>query len=129
MNLRERAESDLAITLEGEWGLPVELVDPAGNEIKTDISGNELRGQVIYEQTKINPNTGEEMIVNEPVITLRRSSLSRVPVAGEKWVIRYPGSPSENAVKVTGVLSPTHAPDGSTSLGIIRLFPQKVRQA
>ena len=129
MNLRERAESDLAITLEGEWGLPVELVDPAGNEIKTDISGNELRGQVIYEQIKINPNTGEEMVVNEPVITLRRSSLSRVPVAGEKWVIRYPGSPSESAEKVTGVLSPTRAPDGSTSLGIIRLFPQKVRHS
>ena len=128
MNMRERAESDLAITLEGEWGLPVELVDPNGNEITLDNNGNTLKGQVIYEQVKINPTTGEEMVVNEPVITLRRSSLSRIPIAGEKWLIRFPGRPAEDAEKVSGVLTATRPPDGGASLGIIRLYPQKVKQ-
>jgi hypothetical protein len=127
-SLRETAEADLEITLEGEFGLPVELVDPDGNEINTSVHGGTLMGQVLYEQIKINPNTGEEMVVNEPAIVLRRSSLSRIPLAGEKWFIRYPGTPSESAAKVQGVLTPTRAPDGSSSLGIIRLYPQKVKQ-
>lgn len=122
MNLREQAENDLAETLEGEFSLPVELVAPDGSEISA-------RGQVIYDQIKINPSTGEEMIVNEPVITLRRSSLSRVPVAGEKWLIRYPQTPSETSALAQGVLSAARPPDGGASLGVIRLYPQKVKQS
>lgn len=122
MNLREQAENDLAETLEGDFSLPVQLVTPDGIEITA-------RGQVIYDQVKINQATGEEMIVNEPVITLRRSSLSRVPLSGEHWLVRYPQSPSESAPLVSGVLSKTRPPDGGASLGVIRIYPQKVKQS
>ena len=40
VNLRERAEADLGRTLEGEFGLPVELVTPEGNVVNTDLNGD-----------------------------------------------------------------------------------------
>ena len=130
MNLRERAERDLARTLEGEFNLPVELVDPDGNEITASLNDDlGLRGQIIYDTVKLNPDTGEEIVINNPVVSLRRSSLARVPEPGEKWLVRIPIEPSTTAAKQSFIKSPTRPPEGGRSLGFIRLYLQKAEQA
>jgi hypothetical protein len=125
VNLREQAEADLGFTLEGEFGLPVELIDPDGKIIDTDLNGDPLVGQVLYDTVRESPDTGEDIISNEPVVVLRRSSLSRVPQAGEKWLVRIPVSPSTTATKETFVLTKDRPPSGGRSLGFIRLYPTR----
>lgn len=124
MNLREQVESDLADTLENpdHWGLPVELIDPDGNIQTKSVNDpdQDLSGQILYDTTVVNPETGLEMIVAKPVVTLRRSSLSRIPAAGEKWMIRIPETPDPTAAKVLHRIE--QAPEDGKSIGFIRLY-------
>ena len=129
INLREQIESDLKYTLEGEFGLPVELKDPDGNVINTDLNGDPLVGQILFDYKKFNPDTGEEVIINEPVISLRITSLSRIPKAGEKWQIRIPTSPSSTATLDDYQIDTDRPPEGGKSIGFIRLYPRKLKQA
>lgn len=122
MNLRERAERDLAVTLEGRWALPVNLTAPDG-------SLQAVRGQILYDIVRMNPDTGEDVVISTPVVTLRRSSLDRVPVAGENWLVEIPIQPAEDAPTAQYVLSPTRPPEGGRSLGFIRLYLQEVEQS
>lgn len=128
MNLRELVESDLLDTLEGDWGLPVELVAPDG--VKYTKSANDptldLVGQILYNTIVQNPDTGAEMIVKKPVVTLRLSSLTRVPLAGEKWWVRIPLTPSYTAQK-EGFFLEQPSQDGA-SIGFIRLYLQASEQ-
>ena len=123
MNLRELSEKDLGRSLEGEWSLPVNLVDPDG------VRSNGIRGQVLFDIVRVNPETGEEVTVQTPVVTLRRSSLVRIPQPGENWIVEIPETPHEAAAKVQYVLSPTRPPEGGASLGFIRLYLQAVEQS
>lgn len=123
MNLRELAEKDLGRSLEGEWSLPVNLIDPDGARY------DGLRGQVLFDIVRVNPETGEEVTVQTPVVTLRRSTLARIPAPGENWIVEIPATPSEAAAKVQHVLSPTRPPEGGASIGFIRLYLQAVEQA
>ncbi len=129
VNLRKRAESDLGTSLEKEWGLPVVLISPDGEVIDTsENSGEALTGQVLYDTVTTNPETGEEVIVNNPIVTLRRSSLSRVPVPGERWIVKIPISPDPDADLTEFVISPMRSPEGGRSIGFIKLFLQKAKQ-
>lgn len=123
MNLRELAEKDLGRSLEGEWSLPVNLIDPDGARY------DGLRGQVLFDIVRVNPETGEEVTVQTPVVTLRRSTLARIPAPGENWIVEIPAIPSEAAAKVQHVLSPTRPPEGGASIGFIRLYLQAVEQS
>lgn len=124
-NLRERVEADLDVTLEGDWGLPVVLIDPATG-ITYDHKyadppldpPEDLVGQVLYDTRIENPETGGEMIVHKPVVTLRRSSLEVIPSRG--WVCKIPLTPSYDAEKVTFLVE-RPAEDGG-SIGFIRLY-------
>jgi hypothetical protein len=121
-NLREIVEFDLATTLEGDFALPVELV--AGD---TGIEYTGLLGQVLYDSRIENPVTGGEESIHKPVVTLRRSSLTRIPVSGEKWVVRIPLTPS-----TTAPLEPFSleiATEGGDSIGFIRLYLMKPEQS
>lgn len=134
-NLRERAEQDLSITLEKDYGLPVELTGPDGIEYKTSANSPDLqnplplRGQVLYTTVRVSPETGEQMVTPEPVITLRRSSLARIPQDGEKWFIKFPTDPSLTAELQNFALTPNRATEGGSSIGFIRLYPTKVVQS
>ena len=119
--LREKIEADLETTLEGDFGLPVTLKSPDGVE-------DTLMGQVLYDYVKENPDTGGEMVVNKPVVTLRISSLLRVPVNGEKWFIKIPGAPSETAPLVEYMFDGDHPIEGGKSIGFIRLYLRKIEQ-
>lgn len=127
-NLRAAIEKDLGESIEGEWKIDVELTDPDGN-VQT-MSANDptktLGGQVLYFSQPVNPITGEVMIVNMPVVSLRVSSLDRVPANGEKWFIRMQVSPLAGADKVSFVFTGTKAKEHGTDIGFLRIYPQKI---
>lgn len=122
-NLRELGESDLAITLEGDFHLPVELIDPDG------VIHTGLKGQVLYDTVVVDPETMEPMTVNNPIVSLRRSSLTRVPEAGEKWVVKIPTTPSTTAPFEDFLISPTRPPGGGASIGFIKLYLNRMEQS
>lgn len=131
MNLRERVESDLATSIEGRWGLPVSLVSPDGvrQDYKKGSLTQRLKGQIIYDIVRLNPDTGEEVVIRTPVVSLRRSSLERIPLAGENWIVEIPETPSESADLAPYVLSFNRPPEGGQSVGFIRLYLQQVEQS
>ena len=124
MNLRVTAESDLYRTLEhaDDWGLPVELISPDGVEYTKSANHptEDLKGQILYDTTVVNPETGLDMIVHKPVVTLRRSSLARVPLPGEKWLVRIPETPDPTATKTLHHVE--RAPEEGKAIGFIRLY-------
>lgn len=129
VNLREQAEKDLGKTLEGEFGLPVELKDPDGNTINTSLNNNlPLVGQVMFNYTRQQPDTGQPVIINNPTVSLRITSLSRVPKAGEIWYIKIPTSPVENAPLEDFIIDADAPPEGLPSIGFIRLYLRRIEQ-
>jgi len=124
MNLRELIESDLATTLEDPngFGLPVLLVDPDG------VEHGPYYGQVLYDTRGVD-DLGIPISQHMPVVTLRRSSLARVPLATEKerWAVRIPTTPSATATKETFVLG--HPSEDGGSIGFIRLYLTKTVQS
>ena len=130
VNLREQLEEDLGETLENEWGLPVVLIAPDG--VKYDTSANDatlpLTGQVLYGKKEFVPETGQEIYINTPIVTLRISSLARVPQNGETWSIQIPTSPSTTAALITFIFKGRPL-EGGASLGFLRIYPQKAAQA
>ena len=130
MNLRERVESDLSFSLEGQWGLPVELIAPTGEIINTSANtGETLKGQVIFDTLSTNMETGEELIIGNPNVSLRLSSLSSFPSQTDykTWFVKIPTTPSESASLVLHKIS--EAPQGGRSIGYITLFLEKVSQS
>lgn len=129
-NLRVRAAQDARKLNVRDWGLLVELIDPDGKKYNTDIiSGEPLKSPMLtYDRTRIQPETGEEMTVAQPVLTLSRLSLERVPKPGETWTVRIQESPT-SLIMVDYIISPTRASEGGQSLEIIRLYLQKLEQS
>lgn len=146
-NLRQLAESDLATTLEGEFKVPVELIGPngqiykttqtlivcgaasavcGGSDIVSGVTSGTLGGQVLYNRTRVNPDTGEEMVVPEPIVVLRRSSLERVPQSGEKWIVRFPTDITDFNSMENFAFTATRAIEGGRSIGFLRIYPTKV---
>jgi len=128
MNLRAQAEADLIDTLEGDFGMPVVLISPDG--VRYSKSANDptadLVGQVLFD-TIAQDGDGNQIIDHKPVVTLRRSSLSRVPLAGEAWAVEIPTGPRVDAPRETYMLE---APSlHGASLGIIRLYLRRAEQS
>jgi hypothetical protein len=129
MNLRALAESDLQYTIEGEYGMRVSLTAPDGTLINKDKNGNPLMARITYCQPRMDSNTGMMTIVDNPVVTLRRSSLTRIPATGENWKIVIPAGPREDAASVTYLLDSSRPSGQGKNLGIIRLYLIEVEQS
>ena len=126
-NLRAQIERDLGESIEGEWKMPVELTSPDGQVQRYSLNNPSelLGGQVLYFSKQMNPETGEMIVVDQPSVSLRISSLIRVPAAGENWFIRMPTYPPVGAPMRSFVFTPTHAPEHGTDIGFIRIYPQR----
>ena len=120
MGVRAEIEADLAETLEGEFGLPVVLTSPDG------VRYDDLVGQVLYDTIAQDEN-GAQVIDHKPVVMLRRSSLTRVPAAGEKWAVEIPTSPLTGASTSTFILE--RASEDGGSIGFIRLYLHRAEQS
>jgi hypothetical protein len=124
-NLRALAEADLAETLEDSdagFGLPVELIDPDG------VVYSDLVGQVLYDSTQTT-ESGVPVVVHKPVVTLRRSSLTRVPLPAERgrWVCKIPLTPDPDAETVTYIVDEPLESGGS--IGFVRLYLTRAEQS
>ncbi len=119
-NLRELVETDLGETLEGDFALPVELIDPDGVE-------QSLVGQVLYDSMELDSD-GQPITVNVPIVTLRRTSLTRIPENGEKWIVKIPTEPSTTAPLEDFMITGDRPLSGGGSIGFIRLKLQRVGQ-
>ena len=129
MSLRETIELDLRTTLEGDFGLPVILVSPSGTSITKSIAdGTVLMGQILYDTFVESLETGAQMVVHKPVVTLRRSALAAIPNPEfEKWGCKIPTTPSSTAATTTFIIERV-AEDGG-SIGFIRLYLTKAVQS
>ena len=110
-NLREQIEQDLHDSIESEWGVPVELTSPDGEVQKYSANNPDelLKGQVLYFSKREDPATGETAVVPQPVVALRVTSLSRVPVDGETWHILMAVQPQHGAPRYSFVFTPDRA--------------------
>jgi hypothetical protein len=131
VSLRETIEADLASTLENpdDYGLPVELIAPDGT-IQTKSANDataDLSGQILYDTRAEEPETGAEIIIHKPVVTLRRTSLDRIPIPGEDWIVRIPITPSLTATKEDFALERPGEDGGA--IGFIRLYLTRVSQS
>jgi len=124
VNLREDIEAGLALTLEDPdgYGLPVILIDPDGVEY------DDIEGQIVYESISTD-EAGNEVIDHRPVVTVRRSSLVRVPLATDAplWACRIPITPSRTATKGTFLIEQP-AEDGG-SIGYISFRLTRAEQS
>lgn len=130
VNLREKIEQDLGVTLEGAFSLPVSLIAPDGTiqSTKKGDRDTDLTGQILYDTVVEDPVTGGRVVINEPIVTLRRSSLIRVPEARETWSVKIPLDPNDPGTLTTFILDPTKSPEGGRSIGFIRLYLKKAVQ-
>lgn len=121
MTLRAEIEADLAETLEGDFGLPVELVAPDGTRYSKSANDAtaDLVGQVLYDTTS-QDGDGNTVIDHKPVVTLRRTSLARIPQPGEKWAVEIPIAPTSTATRETFMLE--RASQDGGSIGFVRLY-------
>lgn len=116
MNIREQIETDLDVTLEGDFGLPIELIDPDG------VKYEDLVGQVLYDSVDEN-----EVFSGHPVAVLRISSLTRVPLDGENWSVMIPESPSTTVDLVTYLIDKPVM--HGKSIGFIKLYLTRTAQS
>lgn len=129
MNLREHiATKGLKTSMEGNFGLPVELIAPDGTEIKTNEIGGTLKGQILYDTEGIDPDTGELVVVGKTEVSLRRTALSQVPASGEKWLISIPVNPAFPTVLSDFMINTDQAMTGGQTMGFIKLQLKQVEQ-
>ena len=74
-NLRAAIESDLHDSLEGEFGMAVELTSPNGvQQIYSKNNPSELlKGQVLYFSRREDPETGETIVIKINTEILKNS--------------------------------------------------------
>lgn len=91
-------------------------------EIKIVNQNMPLYGQVLYDTLEQNPDTGADMIMHKPVVTLRRTSLVRIPEATERnrWLVSIPKTPSMTAELQPYIVG--QPSEGGNSHGFIRLY-------
>ena len=133
MSIRAQILDDLAITLEdGDgYGLPVELTGPNGQTqvFKKGSTTEKLMGQVLYNTFSFNPDTGEDMVADDPIVVLALESLDVIPQNNETWLIRIPGNPRPDAQMVSYVRTPTKAMKFNSSIGFVRIYLSSVQQS
>ena len=130
-NMRDIVESGLSLTLEDPngFGNPVYLVDPDGNQ------HGPYYGQVCFNTyaysgsvSRTDNVSANESVYREPVVVLRRSSLSRVPsdLDDGKWIVKVSDLPFSDGSMVSYVMS--RAIESGGSIGFIRLYLTRIDQ-
>ena len=115
LNVRALAEADLAHTIEGEFASVIVLIGPDGAK-------QTVQGRVRLCKARIDTETGEQVVVPDPNVTVRRSSLSPVPATGESWYAQIPSGPRADSDTTTYRIDTSRAPQGGGTLGTLK-FP------
>lgn len=123
------ATTGLKMALEQTFSMPVQLIDPDGNDITTNVDGDTLRGQVLYDTDDFDPESGDPIVINETRVTLRKSGLSRVPQSGETWVVKIPLNPDNQSALTQFLTNGDEAIVDGDSLGFVTLLLKKADQS
>jgi hypothetical protein len=115
-------EQDLGTTIENDFASPCSMVDPNGNVITVSANGGPLYARFTDDYVSAG-ESGEAIIIKDPMIIMRISSLSRVPVGGEKWSFC-----NLRTGKLYVIDGNTKVPERADSIGFIRLYPRQVAQ-
>lgn len=129
MSLRQKLLRDNERTIESQkdFGLPVVLIDPDGTTHDTSATDDtrSLSGRIAYSNFTEDMN-GNEIVSRSPTVTLNLGSLTRVPQAGEKWIVQIPPNPdSETLSDYTYERHPLI----SRGLGRVKLFLEIIEQS
>jgi hypothetical protein len=119
MDLRSIAERDLANPMR-DWGTSIVLCDPDGVV-------HEVVGQVFANSVRLNPDNGSEVVVYDPRIILRYSTLDRAPISGEVWHVKTslaPGRPIQNFS-----IDPSRPIEGGHTIGYLKIYLREVEQS
>jgi hypothetical protein len=119
LNMRLLTEQDLGLIM-SDWGVSITLYSPDGVE-------DQVRGLVFSDSSEFNPDTGQAVIAFRPHVVLRKSTMVRVPKAGESWIVKAPISPGGDDEDF--MLDPTYPPEGGDSAGYIKLFLRRAEQS
>ena len=111
-------ERALSYTLEKDFSDEVTLVSPDGVD-------DTVFGQVLWCSVRENPATGAQVVLGQPVATVRLSSLQRIPKKGEKWSVWIPRSNTDD----TPVLHILEKPFIEDSIGFMRLHLNLPKQS
>jgi len=126
---RAQIERDLGLSLEGDFGQTIVLFDPEGH--RHAYSANDptkpLQARVTYEYQGVNAQ-GLPVTVHSPRVTVRLSSLDRVPLPGETWGIQFPKDPVLGAPNSTYEFKDKPVA-GGRSIGFLVLFPTKAKNS
>lgn len=80
-------------------------------------------------RTTISPDSGEEVVVFNPVASFPRSSLVTIPQNGEKWTVEAPLDPLLPDVTTVMSLDKNKSIEGGRSLNTIILYLNQVKQS
>jgi hypothetical protein len=124
------SEKDLGDTIEGEHGILVSLANPGGVKINQTVDGKPLKGFVrrSYKDTRdIGRGDKDVVTVNAPVVKLRITSLSEIPVTGENWLVGIPENPREGADFEWYNLDPKKPVETNRGTGTVKLYLAKMQ--
>jgi hypothetical protein len=129
-DLRATQERDLIDCIDGEFGDDITLVGPDGTIYDTSAidATKALRGKIRYRPIRVDPETGETIIVPGPVVSIRIRSLQIVPADGENWLVKMPVSPEAGAALTDFLLTEDRAIERHDDMGFIKLYLQKPEQ-
>jgi len=104
MNLMSKMRSMTKKLNTKMWGLPIIAEPPTGEIISIDIDTGLLLHCVQYHgiTTRLDPDTGEDIMVQEPTMTIHAESFTTAPKAGEKWFFKVPVVPPVGTVTAIG---------------------------
>ena len=130
-SLRQKIEADLAVTLEGDFGLhcPITYSDGSEQIYSANDDTKLLQGQPIYETPEINLDTGETKLVPVTAVTYRRTSLNKIPEPGDRVKISIPVSPATPDTRLTMIATADNQQRHGRSIGIITFYVEQVKQS
>jgi len=113
--LPELGERDLAVILESPdgWGVPVVIKRVSDSFTQT------LNGQVLKDSIKFSEDTGQPIVDNNPIVSLRLSTLINIPLDGEVWYFDIPESPVDGAPIKRYIFNKDNARRGFTTAGCV----------
>ena len=127
MSVSERAlmEAELADIVEGEFAYPIKVITQDG-------LAKELFGHVNFDARKEQSTSNGPIIVNEMVVTLRRSSCQPrllTPQQGDRVEMLIPRDPLTGAPRFSYICENSKSPESGRTIGTIRLYPKKAAQS
>ena len=95
MNLMARMKTVSKKLNQKYWGIPFIAEPPTGEILTLDNETEQPLKSIQYHgiTTRLDAETGEDILVQEPTITVASNSFAIPPKSGEKWFFKIPTTP------------------------------------